>query len=86
MAMTPMHTEDSGSFADSDMSSNRPGKDDEKHGFMSNTLNRLKRSNTQRPSTFNPDDDSKDDSGDAGSTRRKSKLLLGKKILSRSDH
>jgi hypothetical protein len=86
MSMTPMHPADDGSMAGSDISNGRRGKEDEKHGFMANTLGRLKRSNTQHPSLTVPGDDKKDDSEDAGSTRRKSKLLLGKKILnSRGD-
>lgn len=85
IAMTPIHNEDSGSIADSEVSSSRRGKDDEKQGFVLNTLNRLKKGNTQHGFIVGPADENKDDSEDAGSTRRKSKLLLGKKILSRSD-
>jgi hypothetical protein len=82
LAMTPSNNGETGSIADSERSGSRRGKDEEKHGFMANTIGRFKKSNTM---ILGPDD-SKDDSEDAGSTRRKSKLLLGKKILSRGDH
>ena len=85
LTMTPSHAGDSGSVTGSELSGNRHGKEEEKnHGFMANTLNRLKKGNSQHGSMLGFDD-SKDDSEDAGSTKRKSKLLLGKKILSRGD-
>lgn len=82
LAMTPIRTDDGGSIGGSDRNGSSQSRDDEKSGFMANTLNRLKRGNTQQGSMLGPGDDKKDDSEDGHSNRRKSKLLLGKKILS----
>ncbi|PSS12956.1 hypothetical protein M430DRAFT_106096 [Amorphotheca resinae ATCC 22711] len=71
------------SIASSDMnsaSSVKTGPDEDRHGFMANTLHRLKKMKSEPQSLPSPGD--QDDSEDAHSTKRKTKLLLGKKTLS----
>jgi len=86
LTMTPVDKTNADSIADSELGSTKNGSgnehgnghDDEKHGFMASTLQKMRRKNSHTPMNGNADSPGDEDSV---STRRKSKLLLGKKIM-----
>jgi hypothetical protein len=89
LMMTPVDKTNAESFLDSDLASSKSSKnengngngnehDEEKHGFMANTLHKMRRKNSHTPMNGNADSP---DIEDSVSTKKKSKLLLGKKIM-----